>query len=660
MSTLVKVSGGHAEVINTTEIDVHDVIRALPPEYGPIMDVMGEWVQRTQGPVYGRQGHRVGSILDRDRWLPPPDTAGKIRLARKALTDDIVGNAVDGSEAFALSKVGIYCDDEDQEDIWNQWAGDINLDDRLRAGWRTLSSDSQMAFLVWWSRRSYTPRGIRESMPKRSQFDVLVPIGWTYIDTTKVVPVGSLMFGQERLAYAATPLEAARFDRVIAKREGWPVPSWRDRLSGLSRYIRRDHRYDIPSQLDDAVELDDELIRQAVMRRYNPDFEERRLLEEEGVETTNLFLLNPEMAFRHTLTRPDFQRFADVRFESLFELLDIKAQLRQLDRTVTIGGAHWILVIRKGDKDKPAEQHEIDNLQAQAIMLASVPVIVGDHRLQVDILTPKQDHTLDESKHDTIDRRLFARSWNTFLQTGNEHSDALKTARVIAKNLESRRLMLRRTIEREIFERIRKSNPKLTDRAVLRFTPANISLNFDAAYASWLLDLRAAGEISRDSTLGSFDMDEAHEYRMRKRERETGMDDEFVPTKLHAPPDPALAHDPKPLKGGGGQSAVDPGSMESRSQQRAAGRNAKGGGAAPGSGQGEAARRPGHESNTPTPTQAAKDMLTMDRDALLDLAKAFQIPGRYHMNKPQLRNAIRDARIAQITDEIEVEAEEES
>lgn len=674
MGSEIKMKGGLAAVINTTAVETRSVAVALRdnPQLASVADALGAYAEATRLPMQpvGRRRRRLGGLLERDRWLTPDSAFAKMRLAREALRDDIVATAADGTEAFALSKIGMYADDEDEEDFWNAWAGDINLDDQLRKAWRILFTDSQFCAVTWWGRKDFKLPGRTAAGNQRRKIftNMMVPIGMTFLDTTKVVPIGNLMFGQERLAYMPGPEEGLRIAQVLMNRDQPGAKALS--TPGFMRYngrIMRIPRVD-PSQFPpsrtrsrdvaipitmDAVELDDPLIQQLFVGRYTPDMEEARLLQEDGVDTSFLFEMRSDMAFRHCLTRPDFQRFAEVRLESIFELLDMKAQLRQLDRVTTIGGSHFIILITQGSDNVPSNQVEIDALKAQAFSIASMPVIVGPHTLKVEIITPKQDHTFKREKHDVADVRIFARVWSTFVTVGSDRDDPLKTAKVIAKNLESRRLMLRRTFEREIIDRIRQRNPDLSDRAKLVFTPQSISLNFDAAWASFLMDLRMSQDLSRNTILNQFDLSQEDEARMRKREK--GSTDEVFGT-LAAP-------GAKPVNGTEPQAdpAANPGAA--KTQQRAAGRRARGGGAAAGTGQGQEAARPRHKANPDTPKEAAKSMLEMDTDELLDIATDLEIVGRHKMRKPELRQEIRKARrarLAQMNDDLDAEEEEDA
>jgi hypothetical protein len=329
------------------------------------------------------------------------------------------------------------------------------------------------------------------------------------------------------------------------------------------------------------------------------------------------------MAFRHTATRPQYQPFATVRMKSIFELLDLKSQLRQMDRAHLIGGTNFIIVVTKGTDQLPAKPQEIANLQSQVRTVARLPVLVGDHRLHVEIITPKLDNTLKAERYNAIDSRISSRLYLTMVsgayQSGTTGDDSIKLTKVIARGLESRRHMLRRTLEKQLFGPLFMSNEVLTTQPKLEFHPKNIALDFDPNFASFLLDLRASSELSRETLLSQFDMDEADEARLLEREREIYDDIFQTAIPFDAPQNnqqrtgqPQVNQDPntpgktntdqsgKPSTGPKNQ-PKDPASSTTPEGQRRAGRRAggtkNGGGAAPGTGQGQAPRNPRRKSD---------------------------------------------------------------
>ncbi len=447
-----------ANVINATGVEIPEIVGSLQsdPQMAAMVDALSAWHQRTTQ-RYDAAPTRNGGILDRDRYVTPHHYYGRVRTARMALSDVVVGGAADGSEALAIKRASIVTADTDEENAWNQMADDLDLVGVLKKGWRTLYTDSAVVFGVWWGRESYKVEGTTKAgNARRKPFnDLIVPQAMTVLDTAKIAPVGSIAFGQEMLAYVADPLEAMAFDAIIAKR-GEGISSADVATRNLADFLGGSH--------DGSLFLGDTVISRLVLGRYEPVGFERDELIADGIsDITNLFLLDPRSVFRVSSTRQDYRRFPDVRLESCFQLLDLKAQVRQSDRAQLMGSASFILLITKGTDKHPVEdQSEIDNLRANAQVLASMPVITGDHRLKVEIITPKTDMTLRRDKHDTLDSRLFARAWGTFVPTGADaNDDPMKLGRVIGRGLESRRSGLTEAIERRVLRVMWKANEAL-------------------------------------------------------------------------------------------------------------------------------------------------------------------------------------------------------
>lgn len=549
------------QIINETDVDSSDVFRSLNEQY-PEMAALVRWSYDTQP----KTSLRHGGLFDRDRYVTPGNVFQQFRTAQEASEcDDVVAGVLESTEALVFSRMSMDCDDEDQTDVWNQIAEDLDLDSRLREMWREDFVVSQCYVAVWHGIRSYKVRGKSEQgITRKKKFQgVKVPIGMSILDPMKIVPVGNFMFGQEQLAYIA---DRGEYDVIRATIEGQRKP--------------------------------DEVIQQLMLRPYEPDEVERRLLQESGAPADRLFLLNPDKTFRHTSTRPDYKRFADVRMRSVFELLDMKQQLKAMDRAHLIGGTNFIILVKKGSDLIPGKPAEIQALQSQVRTLARVPVIVGDHRLSIEIITPDQDYVLLPEKYNGLDSRITARLFGMFM-TGNysagaKGDDSLKLAKVVAKGLESRRHMIRRTVEEKVFEPCFEANDDFTEEPQLRFHPKRIALDFDPTFANFLLDLRDRGDLSRESILEEVDFDQVTEWRRRKNEK-AKYDDVFETTIPYSAgkgtPDPT-----KVLGGGGAAPMPGPNKQAPSVDPKAAGRQGGrrgggtkgGGGAAPGTGQGQA------------------------------------------------------------------------
>lgn len=519
------------------------VFRALVdqnPEYAALV----RWSNDTKLPT-----SRRGSLVDRDKYVTPERTWDQMRVAQHAAeTDDVVSGVLEGTEALAFGKLSIDTEEDDETDIWNQIAEDLDLDARMREMWREDFTVSQFYAACWWGTKDYKVSGKSDTGVKRKKkFEGLhVPIGITMLDPLKVVPVGNLMFNKEKLAYCAD--NAAEYDLIKA--------------------------------VIDGNQASDPLIKQLMVKPYSPDEVERRMLADDGINPARLYEMNEENVWRHTDTRSQYQRFATIRLRSVFELLDLKQQLRAMDRAHLLGGTNFIVLVKKGDKDRPAKPAEMQALQQNVRNLSRVPVIVGDDRLSIEIITPDQDNTLSPERYNGIDARVTARLYQMFM-TGNfaagaKGDDSIKLAKMVARGLESRRHMLRRTVEKKVLVPTYRKNDAFTQKPELRFHPKRIALDFDPTYAQYLLDVYDRGPFSSESLLEEIDYDLSVELRRRRAEKKN--EKELEPRA--APGASNLGANPSDPKSAG------------RTAGRRLGGMKGGGGAAPGTGQGQAPKNP--------------------------------------------------------------------
>lgn len=496
----------YGTIVNEADVPSNVAVEAVgrAVESDPLMAAaiasLQRWGQNAQ--AVGRSG----GIFQRDRYVTPEKIFDQFKVALDAAeSDDVVSGVLESTEALAFNKMSVESVNEEEEDIWNQIMDDIDLEARIREMWRELFTVSQFYAVVWWGRKDYKVRGKSDKgVARKKSFNKMrVPRAISLLDPLKVVPVGSFLFGQEKLAYIANRSEAENFDEVLA-----------------------------------GANTTDLAVRNLIKARYVPDEAEKKYLKEiTDANVDNLYLLNPDNVWRHTLTRPAYQRFATVRMKSVFELLDMKQQLRQMDRAHLVGGTNFIILVKKGSDTLPAKPAEVSQLAAQVRSASRVPVLVGDHRIEVEIVTPKMDNTLKPERYNAIDARISARLYQIFM-TGNyaagaKGDDSIKLARVVARGLESRRHMLRRAIEDHIFfPTYEKNKDKLTEKPQLVFHPKRISLEFDSNVLTYLQDLRDRGDISRETLLQEIDLNQADEARKREKE-DKRFDKVFKP--VHVP-----------------------------------------------------------------------------------------------------------------------------
>lgn len=515
----------HITYVNQAGVS-EDVMRELSSNRD-VASAIEQWSQELRAAAESSSASSPSAFLRHRNSTHRGVFAQMAQCAWAVEADDVLSTLADVTESVAFQKVRFELYDPQQQDVWNQWAKIVDLDGVLRTMFRELLKVSQVYVGMLWTEevlkvrhdpvgdaiseleqqaaersaerqarfglpsptpiappKSGTGRGNYERVKK---FALKLPTALTVFDPTKVVPVGMLMFGMERFAYVASDSEESAFASIFVGK------------------------------------IADGLVIQMIERKYIPSTLEAQELIELGVNIDRLWLMRRDAVFRHTLTRASYERFSPLRLRSVLPLLEMKAHLRSSDRASLLGNTNFIIVVTKGTDKLPAKPGEIENLQEQVKVIARLPVLVGDHRLHVEIVTPALDNTLIESRWEVLDARLVFKVLQTFQPTitgGGATVGVSEMSRVVARGLESRRHMLVRSLERHLFDEIMAKNDNmLTEDPALAFSPRRISLDFSAEIINGVLKLRDRGDISRETTLEELDYDQDVEVLRRAREK---------------------------------------------------------------------------------------------------------------------------------------------
>lgn len=537
--TYINESGENEEVVDSW------MQRGRTLDGRPIQDeiasAMDQW-SRSVG--LGGPNNAAGTLFFRNRYSLTLNVYDQMMQCQDAVEyDEILSSTCDATEGLAFTKMSFEATDDDQEDVWNQVAADIDLDSRMREMWREMFKVSQFYVAIDWQQKIYKVRnktvpGLSESdydltvntpdvpgalgaedlhptgvpMPgpkkraRRKQFAVTVPHALSILDPTKVLPVGQLMFGRERFAYVASLAEHEAFVRAF--RGVQPDPMALALFEGP----------------------------------YQPTDVEKAALSDSHRGQTNqvyLWLFKEDCIFRHTETRAQYERFASLRLKSVLPILDMKAHLRASDRATLIGATNFIVVLKRGTEKFPARAQEVEQLREQARVVARMPILVGDHRLSVEIITPKTDFVLDQKRYDMLDERLIMRGLHTF-RTGGRSAGASDTqqieSEIIARGIESRRHEMSRTLEDQLWRLTMEKNPTVfTEVPKLSFHPKRVIISINADVVNAILKLRDRGDISRQTELEEFQYDQETEFIRRRREK--GMDKTFQSSVPFSSPD---------------------------------------------------------------------------------------------------------------------------
>jgi hypothetical protein len=588
-----------------------------------ISSVIEKWSQSLSGATI----NQTLDVFNRNKGI---DSALHIhavmaRCSWAVENDDVLSTLADVIEGLMWQKNRFELIDTDQQDMWSQWAATVNLDRFLRQCGREEFKNSQFYVGVQWGNKVYKVQEnqveeqleefererekkdrekeakdreafiaankdmegfvmppelpeIEDDGPGRGNrkrkktFPVNVPIALTIFDPTKVIPVGTLMFGRERFAYIATREEEEAFNQVM------------------------------------RGEVADPMVRDLIEAKYQPTGMDRAACADIGVDYSKLWLFRQDALFRHTQTKAEYERYAPVRLKTVLPILEMKQHLRASDRASLIGNTNFIVVITKGTDKLPAKPAEIANLQEQARVIARLPVLVGDHRLHVEIISPSTDNTLIDSRWQVLDGRLVFAALRTFspvTQGGNSSGAGVKEmSQIVAQGLMSRRHMITRTIEAKLFQMIMDKNDGVIDEfPKLEFSPKRITVDFNQDIMNGILKLRDRGDISRETTLEELDFDQETEALRRGREKVV-FDDTFQSQTPHSSPTsnpygapgqavPGLT--PPQLPPGGNQNVQN--NLGPKGQPRT-----------------EGGRPAGAKDKRPRKTAAAKDAAELDRE----------------------------------------------
>lgn len=117
------------------------------------------------------------------------------------------------------------------------------------------------------------------------------------------------------------------------------------------------------------------------------------------------YTLNRRMVKRTTMPKGSW-RYPRPPMTRNFALLEAKRLLNIMDFALLQGGTNYIVIVRKGTDQRPAQPQEIQGLYQTVRTASRTGVLVGDHRLSVEIVTPDLTALLNAEKRALIGRKL--------------------------------------------------------------------------------------------------------------------------------------------------------------------------------------------------------------------------------------------------------------
>src|SRR5215831_494538 len=133
-----------------------------------------------------------------------------------------------------------------------------------------------------------------------------------------------------------------------------------------------------------------------------------------------VYLLNQRMVHRSSMPKGAMP-YARPLLTRNFALLEAKRLLNIMDYALLQGGTNYIVVAKKGTDALPAHQEEIDGLVGQVTHASRSGVLVGDHRLAIEVITPDLKELLNPSKRKLLGQKI---AMAMLRQTEQNSSDA--------------------------------------------------------------------------------------------------------------------------------------------------------------------------------------------------------------------------------------------
>jgi hypothetical protein len=477
-----------ALVVNETDLPDQVVQRAVMDYVQENASVLGV----SAGSSFGAYANE-GSLLARTRYRTPGNVMEEIRLARDmAERDDDVAPAIGAMIATAFSEGMAHIHrDPVMASVFDEIAANCNLDEVWAELYREWLIASGVTTATVYTRESFSFVPDGESQQRTR--DVVAPlIGVLPAEQIRVI--GSDLFRTGTLALKPANGAQESFLRELhdpktteARRR---VLRERDPVMAALTIGRIDVRDPFPGSF--LSETNDPAV---------------------GDE---LFLLNPRLVIRSTMAKGAWSYPRPVLTRN-FALLEAKRLLNIMDYALLQGGSNYLVIAKKGTDQKPAKQSEVDNLYGMISRASRTGVLVGDHRLDVQIVTPELKELLNPEKRNLLGRKLA----NAMLRVPELDEDAGGEGQKTSVEIASRvvtydRKMLKRHVEKIYAEVVRRNS---TIQAPARIWFPKIILQGTQWFTDYVLKLRDRGDISRKTAVGAGGFDYDAEVARRRLEK---------------------------------------------------------------------------------------------------------------------------------------------
>lgn len=487
-------------VVNETGLPNDAVMEAVRDDF--VEHASFGWGNQTTFQTYANQGN----LLARSDYRTPSNVFDEIRLARDlADRDDDVRASIGWLLAAAFEQgMENFHEDERTVALYDSVAKEMNLDRVLNEFYREYLISGQINSVTLFTRTNleYQPFGAAAVQ----QESVAVPVAGA-LPAENIRVLGNDIFGTGTLAYDPDSDALRRwldeyFDPQTSA--GRKADLGRQDRVSASMFTKR---IPVDPFAEDASDL-------YSMGQY-------------------LYLLNPNVVQRTTMPK-GAKKYPTPPLTANFALLEAKRLLNIMDYALLQGGSNFIVIVRKGTDQHPAQPAEMDALKEMVRRTARTGVMVGDHRLSIDVITPDLTSLLNPEKRTLIGRKLSGALLRCPEHVTERPGTAGMEAEVETKTrvVTNDRNAIRRHVEGSLYEQVRRRNRSVFSKGVPQLWFSKVVLQGSNYFTDYVLKLADRGNIPRKWAVeaGGFPFEAA--IQQRQRELDQGVDDVLIPAPV--------------------------------------------------------------------------------------------------------------------------------
>ena len=493
---MVEAAGGppdHVTVVNETDLPDALVTQAAQDYF--IENASMAWAHNSTFQNYTGNG----SMLSRREYRTPTNVIDEIRLARDlADRDDDVAAAI-GSQIATAFESGMenFHEDEKTVGLFNSIAREANLDSVLKEMYREYLIASSVTTISLFTRQNLEWRPADGNVREES---VAVPVvGILQAECIRVL--GDDTFGTGTLAYDPEDQNLRSWLETFFNPQTTPA-----KKAEMGRQNR------VAAAIFTGI----------VPQSLTPE-------NEYPYYSGNLYYLNQKLVHRTTMPKGAWS-YPRPLLTRNFPLLEAKRLLNILDFSLLQGGSNFIVVVKKGTDERPAQPAEMANLQNVVRAASKTGVIVGDHRLNIEVITPNLTELLNPGKRRLIGRKL-AMALLRVPESGVEDpgSEGMKTEiELMSRVISGDRQDLKRHVERFTYKETVRRNKQVFTKGAPKLWFPKIVLQGSQYFTDYVIKLRDRGDIPRKWAVEAGGFDYEAGVQQRQRELDAGDDEVLI------------------------------------------------------------------------------------------------------------------------------------